>query len=135
VNRSPSPNGGKREGAGRKAGVPNKRAQHAIEVAELTGIMPLDFSLAGMRFHQALIEAERAKGEKADEDIIRAEYAAGEVYARDAAPYLHNKLTAVTHTGKNGGPIETADVGIARNLVRSRIAGIAGRIIASGNPE
>ena len=98
--------GGKREGAGRKAGVPNKRAQKAIEIAEKTGIMPLDFALEGMRFHHKLILAEQAKGKDANETIIKTEFAAGEVYARDAAPYLHNKLTAVEHTGKGGGPIE-----------------------------
>jgi len=30
--------------------------------------------------------------------------------ARAAAPYVHRKLGAIEHTGKDGGPIETADL-------------------------
>jgi hypothetical protein len=101
--------GGKREGAGRKKGVPNKRSEKAIEIAEKTGIMPLDFALEGMRFHHDIITRERAKGKDADEKVIRAEFAAGRVYASDAAPYLHAKLQAIEHMGKGGGPIEFTD--------------------------
>jgi len=41
--------GGRREGAGRKKGVPNKISQSRIMRAALTGEMPLDFMLRLMR--------------------------------------------------------------------------------------
>ena len=41
--------GGKREGAGRKAGVRNKKTRAVLEKVESTGDTPLDFLLTVMR--------------------------------------------------------------------------------------
>ena len=45
--------------------------------------------LRGLGACQAQINAELAKGTKADHDKIAAAYAAGKDFARDAAPYCH----------------------------------------------
>ena len=43
------------------------------------------------RLGQAQIEAELAKGAKANRDKIAKAYAAGKDFARDAAPYCHSR--------------------------------------------
>lgn len=73
--------GGKREGAGRKAGVPNKiTAETQAEVAK-TGETPLDYMLRVMR-------DETADNGRRD------------AMAKAASPYVHPHLQAVQHTGE-----------------------------------
>ena len=71
--------GGKREGAGRKRHVRAKLAQEAQIQAVLTGITPLEYMLNLMR-------------DENEETAVR--FAA----AQSAAPYLHPRLAAVSHT-------------------------------------
>lgn len=77
-------NGGKRAGAGRKKGEPNKRTQEAQSIANATGITPLEYLLDVMRN---------------DSDAKMAMSA-----AIAAAPYVHAKLSSidanVTHSGE-----------------------------------
>ncbi len=47
--------------------------------------------LRGLGLCQAQIEAELAKGAKANRDKIAAAFAAGMEFARDAAPYCHSR--------------------------------------------
>ena len=72
--------GGKRDGAGRKRGIPNKLNAALREKLNAGGIAPLEFLLQVMRDpHQDLgVRLETAKA---------------------AAPYLHARLQAVEHTG------------------------------------
>jgi hypothetical protein len=70
--------GGRREGAGRKKGVPNKITQCKIMRAALTGEMPLDFMLRYMRGR--LVNGEPLSMQ----DRIK--------LAVICAPYLHHKL-------------------------------------------
>lgn len=70
--------GGKRVGAGRKKGVPNKTNKKVREAAAASGILPLEYMLEVMR-------NPRASTVRRDE------------MAKAAAPYLHSKLSAVTH--------------------------------------
>lgn len=86
-----SGNGGKRPGAGRKPGVPNKASITRQESVKATGETPLDYMLRIMRDN--LLDYE-----------LRFEA------AKAAAPYVHPKLSAVEHTGKDGGPIETKEM-------------------------
>jgi hypothetical protein len=79
--------GGKREGAGRKVGAPNKATQEAVENAKATGELPLDYMLRVMRDAEA-------------EDRRR------DAMATAAAQYLHSKLAAIEHSGTGGGPIQ-----------------------------
>lgn len=84
------PSGGKREGAGRKAGSVTRRGREAAERAIESGeLMPLDYMLTIMRDDTAL--------------PARRDWA-----AEKSAPYVHPKLAAVEHSGPDGGPIEVA---------------------------
>lgn len=77
--------GGKRPGAGRKPGVRNKRTRKMLDIVAASGLTPLDCMLTAMR---GLAEEKRWV-EAAD-------------IARAAAPYVHPKLSAIEHTGKDG---------------------------------
>lgn len=68
--------GGKRTGAGRKKGVPNKRTQELQEQVEASGVTPLEFLLQIMRDEM---------GDKRDR--LNA--------AISAAPYVHARLSSV----------------------------------------
>jgi len=79
--------GGKREGAGRKKGAPNKAtAQKRAEVAA-SGLMPVDYMLSIMR-------------DARQTDPVRMDA------AKAVAPYLHPKLANIEHTGPDGGAIK-----------------------------
>lgn len=79
--------GGKRLGAGRKKGEPNKRTAEAQDNAKATGIMPLEYLLTVMR---------DAGGDP------RTRLSA----AMAAAPYVHAKLSSIEVSGADGGPID-----------------------------
>lgn len=78
-NQGVSSHGGARPGAGRRAGVPNKRTAELQAEVEASGITPLDFMLKIMRDENA-DEAKRIDCAKA------------------AAPYVHAKLSSVDAT-------------------------------------
>lgn len=73
--------GGKREGAGRKPGSPNRTTQEQRDAVAASGLTPLDYMLSVMR------------NELADEQR-RLDA------AHKAAPYVHARLTAVEHSGE-----------------------------------
>jgi hypothetical protein len=93
--------GGVREGAGRKKGVPNKKTAELQAEVAAGGILPLDYMLKVLR----------------DEDV---EPNRRDDMAKWAAPYVHPKLQAIQHTGKDGGPIEhlelPSDLELAKQL-------------------
>lgn len=70
------PRGGKREGAGRRAGSASEKTRDIANRAASEGITPLEFMLQVMR----------------DESAERAERLD---MAKAAAPYIHPKLTSV----------------------------------------
>jgi len=72
----PKQRGGKRPGAGRPPGALNKASKAAREMAEATGITPLEFMLQVMR------DEEAPRTERLD-------------MAKAAAPYVHARLSAV----------------------------------------
>lgn len=78
--------GGKRPGAGRKKGIPNRRTVELQEKIASEGITPLDFMLQTMR------------DEKQPHPVRMAAAAA-------AAPYVHAKLSSVEVGGPGGGPV------------------------------
>lgn len=78
--------GGKRAGAGRKKGIPNKTNKTVRERAAASGQMPLDYMLEIMR---------NPKIAKARRDWA----------AEKSAPYLHSRLQAVTHSSDPKKPI------------------------------
>lgn len=79
---------GLKTGGGSRKGRPNKAtAKREAEIAA-SGLTPLDFMLSVMR------DESRETAERLDA-------------ARAAAPFVHPKLSAIEHNGKDGGPIET----------------------------
>lgn len=78
--------GGKREGAGRKPGVPNKRTAETAAAAEASGLTPLDY----------MLEVLRDEAQPKEDRMWAAE---------KAAPYVHAKLASVEHKGEGGGPL------------------------------
>lgn len=91
--------GGSREGAGRKKGSTTQKTQEIAEKAFEDGVTPLEVMLEAMREHYALKDYDKAAA-----------------FAKDAAPYVHPRLAAVEHSGKDGGPINVVigdkDVGL-----------------------
>ena len=96
------PRGGKRPGAGRKPGRPNKRTvarQQLASSAASEGISPLEVMLKRMRYYDSVVDLELKKGEGADRGIIDDALKAANEAAKDAAPYIHPRLSAVEHSG------------------------------------
>lgn len=113
--------GGKRVGAGRKVGSLTKRTQAVARQAAAEGKTPLEVMLENMRhFHnvakdaEAVLEgltAEEFTGrsmspeEQFKELLAKAKTAAGmrqmaQECARDAAPFIHARLSSVEHSGE-----------------------------------
>ena len=85
------PRGGKREGAGRKEGQPNKRTKELQEAVAASGETPLDYMLRVMR--------DMTQDHERRDDMAKA-----------AAPYVHSKLATTEVTGKDGGPLQVSVV-------------------------
>ncbi len=85
--------GGKRAGAGRPPGAHNKRTREIAEQAAKKGITPLEYMLKVMR-------DSKADGARRDD------------MAKAAAPYMHPRLNAIQHTGKDGEPIKVSFTGL-----------------------
>ena len=75
--------------AGRPKGSPNKKTQEIAAKAIESGISPLEVMLEAMRWARDNGDLTAAAG-----------------FAKDAAPYIHPRLAAVSHTGANGGAIQ-----------------------------
>lgn len=88
-NQPKSGRGGKRPGAGRPKGAATKKTREIADRAAEEGITPLEVMLEAMNHFRSAGELEKAAG-----------------IAKDAAPYMHPRLAAVEHTGKDGGPME-----------------------------
>lgn len=90
--------GGARKGAGRKPGSVTKKTREIAEKAAEEGITPLEYMLQVMR-RKPPVGLEGPQ-------LLAAHMMRFEA-AKAAAPYIHPKLSAVEHTGKDGGPMET----------------------------
>jgi len=77
--------GGKRQNAGRKRGIRNRRTRELLEHVEAGGVLPLDYLLQTMR-NPKMPRAMRFEA------------------AKIAAPYCHPRLQAIEHSGKAGAP-------------------------------
>lgn len=89
--------GGARLGAGRKRGSATKRTREIADKAAENGITPLEFMLDVMR---------KPYPEDADATVKASYDAMRFEAAKAAAPYVHPRLAAVEHTGKDGGPVQ-----------------------------
>lgn len=122
--------GGKRVGAGRKLGAVTKRTREVAERALAEGKAPLEVMLDNMRhFQQVALDAEatlegltveeftgKVTAETPEEQfkvlLAQVKKTAGfrvmaHECARDAASYMHAKLSSVTLGGDANNPIET----------------------------
>ena len=114
----PATKGGARPGAGRKEGSLTKRTREIAEVAAAQGITPLEVMMSTM---MALYkEAENCtkhddhanEGVGHDHDAMITESRIkllnmAATIARHAAPYVHPRLSAIEHTGKDGAPLQS----------------------------
>lgn len=81
--------GGKRPGAGRPKGAATRRTRAIVEAAAEAGLQPLEMMLQAAR--QFWAEALDRQGRIVDRKLA---LAAAQL-ARDAAPYVHPRLTSV----------------------------------------
>ena len=114
-NQTQSKRGGARKGAGRKAGSATQKTREIADRAAAAGITPLEVMLENMDFAhskasvllQTIIDsgADVPDGFDQFKELLRFRSIAQEC-AKDAAPYIHPKLAAIEHTGKDGGAID-----------------------------
>ena len=110
--------GGPRVGAGRKVGSLSKRTRDIAEQAASKGITPLEVMLKTM--HNLLEESNKCLGHDHDGiDPSNAHHDAellesrvkllnmAATIAKHAAPYIHPRLSAIEHTGKDGAPLQS----------------------------
>lgn len=87
---------------GRQKGTPNKATAKLVEEVRATGETPLEYKLRVMR--DPTVDHDRR-----------------DKMAIAAAPFIHPKLAAIEHTGKDGGAIEmevldVTDIEAARRI-------------------
>ena len=116
--------GGARPGAGRKEGSLTKRTREIAEVAAAQGITPLEIMMSTMMaLYKEAGNCSRQSnqhddlGDKANEHDDGHEAMITEnrikllnmaaTIARHAAPYVHPRLSAIEHTGKDGAPLQS----------------------------
>jgi hypothetical protein len=113
--------GGARPGAGRKEGSLTKRTREIAEAAAAQGITPLEVMMSTMmalykeagscsRDHHdhgdKANEHDDGYGTMITENRIKLLNMAATI-ARHAAPYVHPRLSAIEHTGKDGAPLQS----------------------------
>jgi len=96
--------GGRRAGSGRKPGSATKRTREIADKAAAEGITPLEYMLQIMR----------APSDHEDPRVQAAREAMRFEAAKAAAPYIHPRLAATEHTGKDG-----KDLGIPVLIIES----------------
>jgi hypothetical protein len=113
--------GGARPGAGRKEGSLTKRTREIAEVAAAKGITPLEVMMSTMM--ELYKEAGNCMRDHHDHGDNSKEHDHGHdtmimenrikllnmaaTIARHAAPYVHPRLSAIEHTGKDGAPLQS----------------------------
>lgn len=90
-----------RKTGGRQKGVTNRATKARTLAIAASGLTPLEYMLDIMR---RPIPADLEIAEKIAMEGMRFEA------AKAAAPYVHPKLAAIEHTGKDGGPIQTEEI-------------------------
>jgi hypothetical protein len=86
--------GGARKGAGRKPGAATKRTREIADKAAATGMTPLEVMLDTMTELVERAHEVKRQGAAATDDVLRLMIGAANV-AKDAAPYMHPRLTSV----------------------------------------
>lgn len=99
---------------GRKKGVPNKASVARAQAIAASGLTPLDYMLSVLRNTKA-----------APADRMEA--------AKSAAPYVHQKLATIAHTGPNGGPVEYRDLSKLTDDELARLDDLRARLVLAGS--
>lgn len=102
------PKGGKRDGAGRKVGTPNKASQERQKEVQESGATPLDALIRKMRFHLDVADrliADAAGAGMVDADALSKAMDKASEAARDAAPYVHPRLASTQVKGDPSSPL------------------------------
>ncbi|ABP34345.1 hypothetical protein [Polynucleobacter asymbioticus] len=116
--------GGARPGAGRKEGSLTKRTREIAEVAAAQGITPLEVMMSTMMaLYKEAGNCSRESNQHHDQGDKANQYDDGHTamitenrikllnmaatIARHAAPYVHPRLSAIEHTGKDGTPLQS----------------------------
>ncbi len=105
--RVPGQNGGYRPGSGRKKGTPNKLTGEIKARILASGESPLDVMMAVMREYRTAADKLGDKYVVVGQQVIdrlKLLHQAADI-ASMAAPYVHSKLQAIEHSGKDNGPI------------------------------
>jgi hypothetical protein len=108
--------GGRRPGAGRKPGEPTKKTKALKELAEKAaaeGITPLEVMIQAMR-----------------EAFDKGGAVAAFPFAKDAAPYMHAKISAVELSGPNGGPVAHETTHLTPEKVQEGLENGLGKIVS-----
>lgn len=84
---APKPKGGVRPGSGRKKGSVVTKTRAIADRAIQEGLTPLEY----------MLQVLRDEGEDPERRFEA---------AKAAAPYIHPRLAAIEHTGKDGGAID-----------------------------
>ena len=92
-NQGKSSHGGARPGAGRKKGAATQKTREIADRAAAEGITPLEVMLGAMRSFWDAGDMEKAAG-----------------FAKDAAPYMHPRLSAVEVAGDQDKPLRVEEV-------------------------
>lgn len=90
-----SSHGGKRKGAGRPPGSAAKKTRAIADKAAEEGLTPLEY----------MLEVMRRESDHEDPRVQVAREAMRFEAAKAAAPYMHPRLAAITHTGKDGAAL------------------------------
>lgn len=106
--------GGYQPGGGRPKGAINKKTLGVIERAKAAGLLPLDVLLNDMRYYYNTSESEVARLRALPQtpenlELLKLALSFKSIArecAKDAAPYVHPKLTAISAPG--GGPVQVA---------------------------
>ena len=111
--------GGKRPGAGRKKGVPDKKTRNMQLVIAKGGKTPLEQMIEAMRFFSDAAARELSKGKDCDERKVTGLMKEAATIASQAAPYVHPRLATVDSAGKGlpGGQITVVIQGVDAGLL------------------
>jgi hypothetical protein len=106
--------GGAREGSGRKKGSASAKTRAIADKAAKDGVTPLEVMLEAMKFSMDQVKATESPIEK------KLFYEAAHAHAKDAAPYIHPKLTSVEVKNPPGETFKTENLSQADKEIIDR---------------
>lgn len=113
--------GGSRSGAGRKKGQQSQKTTQRQELTEralATGKSPLEIMLENMNWAQRRAEENSLFGDGDGIEAVAGYRKLASDWAKDAAPYIHPKLSTVEHKGQIDGDLNVSmnDKELARKV-------------------